>query len=129
LSSAARNYGQGSSREHAALAPMYLGVKAVIVKSFARIHRQNLVNFGIVPLKLVDPSDYDKISQLDDVEIPNIARGSEEGESTFDLVDKTTGQSCKITHDLSDRERDVILGRRKPELYQGNGGLIGWSSV
>ncbi len=60
---AGENYGQGSSREHAALAPMYLGIKAVIAKSFARIHRQNLINFGIVPLKLVDPSDYDRISQ------------------------------------------------------------------
>ena len=103
------NYGQGSSREHAALAPMYLGIKAVIVKSFARIHRQNLVNFGIVPLTLVDPADYDRISQLDDVEIPHIARALRDRRSTLELVDKTTGKSFKLTHQLSDRECDVIL--------------------
>ncbi|MCE5200055.1 MAG: aconitate hydratase [Armatimonadota bacterium] len=103
------NYGQGSSREHAALAPMYLGVKAVITKSFARIHRQNLINFGILPLKLVDPADYDRINQLDNIEIPDIASKLKNGETVFDLVDKTAGVTVKVTHDLSEREREVTL--------------------
>jgi aconitate hydratase len=103
------NYGQGSSREHAALAPMYLGVKAVIVKSFARIHRQNLINFGIVPLILADPKDYDLVSQLDDVEIPGIAETLKGSTGGFELIDKTAGVNIKLTHDLSDREVEVVL--------------------
>lgn len=103
------NYGQGSSREHAALAPMYLGVKAVITKSFARIHRQNLINFGILPLKLVDPADYDAINQLDDVEIPDAAKILREGGSEFALVDKTSGTRARLTTDLSAREREIVL--------------------
>ena len=103
------NYGQGSSREHAALAPMYLGVKAVIAKSFARIHRQNLINFGILPLKLVKTISYDLINQLDDVEILNIAEALKNGESTFDLMDKTTNATVKVATDLSPREREIIL--------------------
>ncbi|MCL5103532.1 MAG: aconitate hydratase [Armatimonadetes bacterium] len=103
------NYGQGSSREHAALAPMYLGVKAVIAKSFARIHRQNLINFGILPLKLADAADYDRISQLDDIEIANMADILKRGETEFDLTDKTSGIKVKLTHDLSEREREVVL--------------------
>ena len=63
------NYGQGSSREHAALAPMYLGLKAVLVKSFARIHRSNLINFGIIPLEFSSKSDYDSIDQGDELQI------------------------------------------------------------
>lgn len=98
------NYGQGSSREHAALAPMYLGVKAVIAKSFARIHRQNLINFGILPLKLADPNDYEKIDQLDDVEIQNL--GSLAGE--LKMVDKSKNATIKLTHDLSEREIEVV---------------------
>ena len=66
------NYGQGSSREHAALAPLYLGVKAIICKSFARIHRQNLINNGILPLCFVDEADYDKIDRDDVLELPGI---------------------------------------------------------
>ncbi len=98
------NYGQGSSREHAALAPMYLGVKAVIAKSFARIHRQNLINFGILPLKLADPDDYEKIDQLDDAEILNL--GSLAGEQ--ELIDKSKNATIKLTHDLSEREIEVV---------------------
>jgi aconitate hydratase len=103
------NYGQGSSREHAALAPMFLGIKAVIAKSFARIHRQNLINFGILPLKLANPADYDTLGQLDDVEIPNAARILREESSTFTLVDKTSGKSVELTTDLSGREREMVL--------------------
>ncbi|MCE5313945.1 MAG: aconitate hydratase [Armatimonadota bacterium] len=115
------NYGQGSSREHAALAPMYLGIKAVIVKSFARIHRQNLINFGILPLKFVDSNDYDRISQLDDIEIPNVAAALKKGESQFDLVDKTANVSIKLTHDLSAREIDVALAGGRLNYIKMNG--------
>ena len=69
------NYGQGSSREHAALAPMYLGVKAVITKSFARIHRANLINFGILPLTFENENDYNAIDQGDSLELPDIKNG------------------------------------------------------
>lgn len=103
------NYGQGSSREHAALAPMYLGIKAVIAKSFARIHRQNLINFGILPLKLANPADHESLSQLDDVEIPTAASILREGGSAFILVDKTSGNSVDLTTDLSGREREMVL--------------------
>ena len=103
------NYGQGSSREHAALAPMYLGVKAVIAKSFARIHRQNLINFGILPLMLANPVDYDSLGQLDDVEIPNAARILQDGGAAFTLVDKTSDNSVELTTDLSGREQEMVL--------------------
>ncbi len=103
------NYGQGSSREHAALAPMYLGVKAVITKSFARIHRQNLINFGIAPLKFADPADYDKIGQGDEIEIPGIAADIKAGKSEFTLVNKANGAEVKLICDLSGREKTVLL--------------------
>ncbi|MGA1821221.1 MAG: aconitate hydratase [Thermoplasmatota archaeon] len=97
------NYGQGSSREHAALAPKYLGVKAVIVKSFARIHRANLVNFGILPLTFKDPSDYDRIEQGDQmhIDLSDLA-----GDLRLAVVNKNI--SIPLEHDLSDREMDVI---------------------
>ena len=92
------NYGQGSSREHAALAPMYLGIKAVIVKSFARIHRQNLINFGILPLKFINADDYEKISQMDEIEIS--VSELKKGKATL-----TDGkETIELCHDMSDRE-------------------------
>ncbi|MCX6343998.1 MAG: aconitate hydratase [Armatimonadetes bacterium] len=111
------NYGQGSSREHAALAPMYLGVKAVICKSFARIHRQNLINFGIFPLKLANPADYDKINQMDEVQIPNAASALKIGETTLELINKTSGATIQLAHDLSAREVKIALaGGRLNEI-------------
>ena len=98
------NYGQGSSREHAALGPRHLGVKAVIVKSLARIHRANLVNFGILPLLLVDPADYDKLSEGDDLTIPA-------GEMTpGGTVEITVGSGFKVavTNDLTKKELQII---------------------
>lgn len=86
------NYGQGSSREHAALAPLYLGVKAVITKSFARIHAANLINAGILPLTFRDPADYDKISEGDDIILDDIFAAVEKGEMTL-----TTSRGEKIT--------------------------------
>jgi len=102
------NYGQGSSREHAALAPMYLGVKAVIAKSFARIHRQNLINFGIVPLKLADPSDYDIISQSDEVEIRSLASCLKSG-ARIEMEIASSGAVVLLAHDLSSREIEVAI--------------------
>ena len=115
------NYGQGSSREHAALAPMYLGIKAVVAKSFARIHRQNLVNFGILPLKLINPADYELINQLDDIEIPGVAEALRNGQTELDLIDKTTNARIKVTHDLSERERRVVLAGGRLNYIKAKG--------
>lgn len=97
------NYGQGSSREHAALAPKYLGVKAVIVKSFARIHLANLINFGIVPLTFVNPEDYDRIDKLDELEIEI---GSLHGKCM--LHNRTKGISMELTHTLSELDAEIL---------------------
>ncbi len=97
------NYGQGSSREHAAIAPKYLGVKAVIVKSFARIHRANLINFGILPLMFKDPEDFNKIEQGDYLKL-DLSNLTQE----LILVVENKGLQIPILHDLSDREVDVI---------------------
>jgi len=83
------NYGQGSSREHAALAPMYLGVKAVLVKSFARIHKANLINYGILPLVFINQEDYDRIDQNDLLEFHNLHHLLESRESTFEITNST----------------------------------------
>jgi len=105
---AGENYGQGSSREHAALAPRFLGVKAVIAKSFARIHWQNLVNFGIVPLTFSNPEDYKEFEQDDEVEIKNIKSNLEKEEEIF-LENKKNGKPIKVTHSLSKRQVEMIL--------------------
>ncbi|MGI6270365.1 MAG: aconitate hydratase [Candidatus Howiella sp.] len=102
------NYGQGSSREHAALVPLYLGIKAVAAKSFARIHAANLINAGILPLVFDDPADYDAISQGDELELPGV-RAAVEGEGKVTLLDKTTGRTCSLTPLLSGRGRDILL--------------------
>ena len=97
------NYGQGSSREHAALAPKYLGVKAVVVKSFARIHLANLINFGIVPLTFRNPEDYDRISEGDELEI---TIGSLSGGCS--LTNKTTGEVIELEHTLSRMDAEIL---------------------
>ncbi|MCH5323676.1 MAG: aconitate hydratase [Eubacterium sp.] len=102
------NYGQGSSREHAALAPLYLGVKAIICKSFARIHRQNLINNGIIPLNFVDESDYDKIEQGDKLAIDNIRELIENG-GEITVKNITKGCEIKATCELSERGKGMIL--------------------
>lgn len=86
------NYGQGSSREHAALAPLYLGIKAVVVKSFARIHRANLINAGILPLTFANESDYDKIAQGDEIALENVRADIEAGRTELTLMNRTTGE-------------------------------------
>lgn len=101
------NYGQGSSREHAALAPRYLGLRAVIAKSFARIHWQNLVNFGIIPLRFANPEDYDTLEQDDILEIKNPLRQIEQGDSVKTQVPKKN-REFKTRHDLSRRQIDML---------------------
>ncbi|MCM1489160.1 MAG: aconitate hydratase [Firmicutes bacterium] len=102
------NYGQGSSREHAALAPLYLGVKAIICKSFARIHRQNLINNGILPLEFVSEADYDKIDQGDDLALENI-KAIIEGGKDIVVKDKTKGIEIPVKCELSERGKGMIL--------------------
>ena len=103
------NYGQGSSREHAALAPLYLGVKAVLVKSFARIHRANLINAGILPLTFANEADYDKIDQGDELELANVRKAIEAGKSQLTLRDKTKGIDIPVLCELSGRTKDIVL--------------------
>ncbi|ULQ60150.1 aconitate hydratase [Brucepastera parasyntrophica] len=102
------NYGQGSSREHAALAPMYLGVRAVIVKSFARIHRANLVNYGILPLVFEDPALYDAISRDDILELTGIHQSLEQG-GPFKFRRVSDGLQFTAKNDLDKRSRDILL--------------------
>ena len=109
------NYGQGSSREHAALAPRYLGVQVKLVKSFARIHKANLINFGIVPLTFVDPSDFDKVEQGADMVIPGIRDALATGADTVTV--EVNGVSVEARVDLSERHREILLA----------GGLLNWA--
>ncbi len=102
------NYGQGSSREHAALVPLYLGIKGVIAKSFARIHMANLINSGILPLTLENESDYDKIAQYDDIVIEN-AREKVEGKVPFTVNIPAKGIEIPVKLEVSQRLRNVIL--------------------
>lgn len=112
------NYGQGSSREHAALAPRHLGLRAVVAKSFARIHRQNLINYGIVPLTFSDSEDYDRISVGDIIEITGL-RETVANADMVELAVRKDNDRHKVTTrlDLLDRERGVLL----------DGGLMNWS--
>lgn len=106
----AENFGQGSSREHAALGPMYLGVRAIITKSFARIHKANLINYGIIPITFKNPDDYDKISEGDTVEISNIFKSLKDG-SDFDVTVHSKAGDVKIcgVNDLAERSRNILL--------------------
>ena len=103
------NYGQGSSREHAALAPLYLGIKAVLVKSFARIHRANLINAGILPLTFVNEADYDKINQGDEIVLADVRADVDADMSHLTIVNKTTGAEIPVLCELTGRTKDIIL--------------------
>jgi aconitate hydratase len=109
------NYGQGSSREHAALAPRFLGLRLVIAKSFARIHWQNLVNFGVLPLTFAEPEDYDALERDEVICIPALHQALRAG---GELVARLSGQDreLRLRHDLSKRQLDVLLV----------GGVINW---
>lgn len=112
------NYGQGSSREHAALVPLYLGIKAVITKSFARIHCANLINAGIVPLTFKNESDYDKIDQWDELEIKDI-RKAVSSSAPLKLTNITKGEEYELNYDFSSRQKDMILA----------GGLLNYTKL
>jgi len=102
------SYGQGSSREHAALCPMYMGVKAVIAKSFERIHKANLINFGIVPLTFKKEEDYDAVSQDDELEILDIKECIKSGKPVI-VHNKTKGATFEVEYDLSNRQKMILL--------------------
>ena len=100
------NYGQGSSREHAALVPLYLGIKAVVAKSFARIHVANLINFGIIPFTLENPDDYELLSENEDIAIDNF----KEAIATADSVTLKAGDKMvKLNLTLTERQRKILL--------------------
>jgi len=107
------NYGQGSSREHAALAPMYLGVKGVIARSFSRIHQANLINWGLLPMVFADPRAYEGIDQGDELEIPEVRARLESSATRFTVRNKTRGTTFEVTVDLNPRERRYILAGGK----------------
>ena len=96
------NYGQGSSREHAALVPLYLGVRAVIAKSFARIHAANLINAGILPLTFAAPADYDRLHQGDQLSLEGVYEGMERGRMT--LKNLTTGETVELLCGFTPRQ-------------------------
>ena len=112
------NYGQGSSREHAALAPLYLGVKAVITKSFARIHMANLINAGIVPLVFDNENDYEGISCGDELEISDIISQISKGDTVV-VKNNTTGKEFKTNVSLSERQRAMLIA----------GGLLNYTKM
>ena len=112
------NYGQGSSREHAALAPLYLGVKAVIVKSFARIHRANLINAGILPLEFENENDYNNIALGDNIGVEKVREQLAAGEEII-LLNKTKGTSIKAKCSLTERQKAIILA----------GGLLNYTTA
>jgi len=116
---AGESYGQGSSREHAALCPMYLGVKAVIAKSFERIHAANLVNFGIVPLSFKDPADYESIEQGDRLEAGDF-RKAIEGGGTVKLKNATKGKTMELETNLSERQRKIVAAGGLLNYTKGN---------
>jgi aconitate hydratase len=102
------NYGQGSSREHAALAPMYLGIKALLTKSYARIHRSNLINFGILPLTFKDPDEFSRIQQGDSLRITNLRKGLE-ADGLLTIENETQKRSFEVLHGLNQREMEILL--------------------
>ncbi len=113
---AGSNYGQGSSREHAALVPLYLGIRAVAAKSFARIHQANLINNGILPLTFADESDYDRIDQMDELSLPGVREAVAAGKDELELRNETKKESYRVLLPLTERQRGMIL----------SGGLINY---
>ena len=103
------NYGQGSSREHAALVPLYLGIQAVVAKSFARIHVANLVNAGIIPLTFANPTDYNDIDFMDDLELSNIRQAVQAGAKAVTLLNKTKGHTYQLNTGFSNRSAEMLL--------------------
>ncbi|CAH2213079.1 aconitate hydratase [Tepidibacter aestuarii] len=121
------NYGQGSSREHAALAPLYLGIKAVIAKSFARIHKQNLINNGILPLTFENDKDYDDIDLMDEILIDDNLKNIDVG--IFTLKNLTKNKSYKVNLDITDRQKKMILSGGLLNLIKENNNIGGTEYV
>jgi aconitate hydratase len=109
------NYGQGSSREHAAIAPRYLGLRLVAAKSFARIHLQNLINYGVLPLRFASSDDYEQVGQEDVLVLRSLHESLESGDD-IDAVLKDSGDTIALTFDLTDRQRRILAA----------GGLVNW---
>ncbi len=120
------NWGQGSSREHAAIAPMYLGVRAILAKSYARIHESNLVNFGIVPLRFINPADYDAIDQGDILEMPDIREATTLGRPAV-VRNQTKGTEYRLAPELSPRQIEILLagGLTNYLKKRRDGGAVG----
>lgn len=114
---AGSNYGQGSSREHAALVPLYLGIRAVVAKSFARIHQANLINNGILPLTFAEEADWDTIDQGDELSLPEVRGAIASGEERLTLRNETKGLTYMVLLPLTDRQRGMVLA----------GGLLHWT--
>jgi aconitate hydratase len=112
------NYGQGSSREHAALAPMYLGIKAILAKSYARIHRSNLINFGILPLTFEDPDEFSKIQQGDRLRIAQL-RSALLKKGLLKIENVTQKRIFEVSHGLNSREKEILLA----------GGLLNYTRI
>ena len=106
---AGQNYGQGSSREHAALVPLYLGIRAVVAKSFARIHRDNLINNGILPLTFANEGDYDDIYPMDELTLPHVREAIAQGQEQLTLHNATKGRDYTVCLPLTQRQRGMIL--------------------
>jgi aconitate hydratase len=106
---AAQNYGQGSSREHAALCPMFFGVKAILAKSFARIHRDNLINYAVLPLAFSDEADYDALDPDDQLEMHDLRQRLEDGATRIPVYNRTKQTTFETTLELTDRERQIVL--------------------
>lgn len=117
------NYGQGSSREHAALAPLYLGIKAVVAKSFARIHEQNLINNGILPLTFENDEDYNNIDLMDEILIEDNFKNLDEG--VFILKNLTKNNEYKVNLDIPDRQKKMILAGGLLNLMKENNDIGG----
>ncbi len=115
---AGHNYGQGSSREHAALVPLYLGIKAVIAKSYARIHAANLANTGILPLQFQDEADYDRIDPMDELSLPNVQKEIAAGQP-ITLQNLTKHAQIKLDAVLTPRQREMVLA----------GGLLNYTKL
>ncbi len=120
-----KNYGQGSSREHAALAPRYLGLRLVVARDYARIHWQNLVNFSVLPLTFEDEADYGRVEEGDVLRVTDIHDTLRNGDGTVEVENTTKGESYACRHDLSDRQVEVLLKGGQIEWMKerlGNGG-------
>jgi aconitate hydratase len=119
-----RNYGQGSSREHAAIAPRYLGVKAVVAKSFARMHWQNLINFGILPLTFANPDDWNRIAPGDVLRLPDV-RGAIQRGNQVQILNQSKSETYMTEHAMTDRQVQMLLAGSLINLFRARQAVHG----